>query len=88
MGCIRSGFNFINIVQAAFMRADPESIKKTNSLTVFFVLLGSASAKAAHRMLIKLTIGYSFIGILQTPFSELAVSVLYYLPIGNWRKSC
>ncbi len=31
-----SGVNFINILQAAFTNADPESTKKTDTLTVFF----------------------------------------------------
>jgi len=35
------------------MLADPNSTKKTDSLTVFFVLLGSALAQAAHKMLVK-----------------------------------
>jgi len=38
-------------------RADPESAKKTLKLFVFFTLLGSAFAKAACRMLMKLTSG-------------------------------
>jgi len=36
------GVNFINVLWAAFTWADPKSAKKTDSLTVFFVLLGSA----------------------------------------------
>ncbi len=51
------GVNFINILRAAFLSADPESAKKTDNLTVFFVLLGSASVKAASRTLMKLTPG-------------------------------
>jgi len=46
---------FINILRAAFTRADPEWAKKTENLTVFFVLSGSAHIKAAGRMLVKLT---------------------------------
>jgi len=49
------GLNFINILRAAFARPDPERAKKTNNLTVYFALLGYACAKAAHRMLMKLT---------------------------------
>ncbi len=33
----------------------PKAQKKTFKLSVFFVLSGSASVKAAHRMLMKLT---------------------------------
>jgi len=43
--------NFINILPAAFTCADPKSVKKTDNLTVFFMLSGSALAKAARRML-------------------------------------
>jgi len=42
-------------LQAAFLRTDPASTKKTDNLTVFFVLLGSERVKAACRMLMKLT---------------------------------
>jgi len=45
--------NFINVLQAAFTRPDPKSAKKTDKLTVFFTLSGSARAKAACRMLMK-----------------------------------
>ncbi len=37
------------------MHADPKSAKKTDGLTVFFVLLGSALVKAASKMFVKLT---------------------------------
>ncbi len=43
--------NFYNVLQAAFMLADPESAKKTVKFLVFSLLLGSARAKAAHIML-------------------------------------
>jgi len=42
--------NFINILQAALTHTDPERAKKTDNLTVFFVLLGSSCTKAARRM--------------------------------------
>ena len=51
------GFNLINILQAAFTRADPKSAKKTVKSSSFLRILGSASVKAAHRMLMKLTPG-------------------------------
>jgi len=51
--------NFINILQAAFTCADSKRAKKTDSLTVFFVRLGSASVKAVYRSLMKLTLGYN-----------------------------
>jgi len=49
------GVNFINVLQAPFMRLDPESAKNTDGLTVFFALLGSACEKAASRKVMKLT---------------------------------
>jgi len=51
----RPGLNFIKVPQAAFMSTDPKSTKKTIKLLVFFALLGSARAKAACIMLMKLT---------------------------------
>ncbi len=50
------GVNFINALWAAFTCADPKSAKNTD---VFFALLGSAPAKAARKMLMKLTPGYT-----------------------------
>jgi hypothetical protein len=49
--------NFINVLQAAFAPADPKSAKKSYNLTVFFVLLGSASIKVVLKTLMKLTLG-------------------------------
>jgi len=56
------GVNFINIIQAAFARADPKSAKNTNNLIVFFVLLGSVLIKAACGTLMKLRPGRSCAG--------------------------
>jgi len=53
-----TGDNFINVLQAAFEWADPKSVKKTDNLTVYFALSGSARAKAACRTLMKLTPGF------------------------------
>jgi len=52
---VTSGANFTNVLQAAFVKADPKSSKKTENLAVFFAHLGSARAKAACRTLMKLT---------------------------------
>ncbi len=49
-----SGVNFIKVLRAAFARADHESTKKTDNLSVFFVHYRSAPVKAARRTLIKL----------------------------------
>jgi hypothetical protein len=55
-----AGFNFINVLQATFAHTDPQSAKKTDILTVFFVLWGSASVKAACRTLTKMTPSYPY----------------------------
>ncbi len=48
--------NFINVLSAAFTRADPKSIKKTVSQVVsLLMLLGSTRVKAVGRTLVKLT---------------------------------
>jgi len=46
--------DFIKVLRAAFMHTDPKSTKKTDGLTIFFALLGSAHIKAVHKMLVKL----------------------------------
>jgi hypothetical protein len=43
------GFDFTNILLAAFTRADHKNTKQTDNLTVFFVLLGYAGLKAARK---------------------------------------
>jgi len=42
--------------------------QKDDNFNVFFVLLGSGCVKAAHRMLMKLTLGVNFTNILQASF--------------------
>jgi len=59
----RQGVNFINVLRAAFTRTDPKSVKKTDDLTVFFALLGTAHMKAALKTLVKLTPGFKFSAI-------------------------
>ncbi len=49
-----------NVLLAAFMLVDPKSVKKIDSLTVFFMLLGSTSMKAVSRTLMKLSPGSVF----------------------------
>jgi len=44
-----------NILRLAFTRADPKSAIKTDNLTIFFALLGSARVKDERKMLAKLT---------------------------------
>jgi len=54
---ITAGLNFINILRAAFTLADPECIKRQSLHQYLLALLGSMSAKAARRTLMKLTSG-------------------------------
>jgi len=51
-----SGVNSINILWAAFMCSDSKSAKKSDGLTVFFALLGSALVKASCKKLVKSTL--------------------------------
>ena len=62
----QSGVNFINILRAAFMPADPKSAKKDSQVNQLFALLGSVSVKAAHRTLMILNPDY-------LPFRQKAV---------------
>ncbi len=45
------GVNFINILQAAFMRQDPKSVKIQSSYQYLFALLGSAPVEAVSKSL-------------------------------------
>jgi len=47
----------------------PKAQKDTENLSDFFLLLGSALVKAAHKMLMKLTPSVNFINILQRLFA-------------------
>jgi hypothetical protein len=62
------GLIFINVLLTAFTRADPKRYKDTDDLTVFFMLLGSMSVKAANKMLVKLTLGVNCINFLEAAF--------------------
>ncbi len=48
--------NLTHVLEAAFMRVDPKSAKKTVTPKVFFVILGSAFLKAARKTLVKSTL--------------------------------
>jgi len=48
---VRPRVDFTNTLSTAFMRSDPKGAKKTNSLSIFFVLLGPAHLKAGHKCL-------------------------------------
>ncbi len=62
----RASFPLVSI-SSAFSCADPKGTKKTDNLTVFFALLGSARVKAAHRLLMKWTPGVDFTRKLISP---------------------
>jgi len=47
----------MNVLRTAFTQADPEIPKRQSRCQSFIALLGSACAKAARRMLMKLTLG-------------------------------
>ena len=49
--------NFINLFTRSFYVRRSQKCKKLLELTVFFALLESECVKAAHKMLVKLTIG-------------------------------
>jgi len=49
------GLNLFNVLRTAFTCANPRSVKKTVKLSIFFILLGSTSVKAARKTLVKLT---------------------------------
>jgi hypothetical protein len=65
---LRAWVDFTYVLCTAFMLVDPKSVKKIDNLTVFFTLLGSAHAKAASKMLMKLTAGVDFTNILRAAF--------------------
>jgi hypothetical protein len=50
-----AGVDFINILQAAFARADPKIAKNIDCFNAFFALMGSAHMKALPETLMKLT---------------------------------
>jgi hypothetical protein len=68
---IQSGINFTNILHKAFTSTDNKSTKKTDSLTEFIAVLGSAHIKAAHKMLVKSAPGVNFINSLHTNFAPI-----------------
>jgi len=58
---------FSSILRAALTYEDSKSTKKTDDLTVFFMLSGSAPLKAARRTLMKLISGGAPLYILCNP---------------------
>ncbi len=53
------GVNFTNMFMRSFCARRSRKRKKTDNMTVFFMLLDSRGVNAAHRTLMKLTPGYA-----------------------------
>jgi hypothetical protein len=62
------GVNFINILQAAFTNADPESVTIQLNCQYLFALFRSERVKAALRILMKLTPVVNIINVLLVHF--------------------
>ncbi len=60
------GLNFINVLRTAFTLAGPKSVRIQSSSQYLFTFLGYTGAKAACRMLMKLTLGLLFIEDVRT----------------------
>ncbi len=79
------------------MHKDPKSEKKQSSYHCLVALFGSAHAKAAGKMLVKLAPGLNFINILHTTFTcadprsikkTVKLSIFFYAFGINKHKSC
>ena len=46
---VRSGVNFINAFCTAFTLVDPESVKETVKLSIFFYAFGNYKQKTVHK---------------------------------------
>jgi len=57
------GVNFINTIQAAFMSANPKSVKKTVKLSIYLCFWDLCSQKTDRTMLMKSTPGTNFINM-------------------------
>jgi len=62
------GLNFINVLRSAFTHVDPESVRIQSNPQYLFMLLGSTCAKAARRMLMKLTPGVNLTNMFTSNF--------------------
>jgi len=86
------GVNFINVILAAFTRANPESVQIQSSRQYHLRLLGSAHIKAVYRMLMKLSPGVNFINIKcanflnETLFRQLFSSYMYVKKRRSYKK--
>ncbi len=83
------GVNFINILQATIVRADPKSAKNTFKSSVFFVLSGSTRVKTACKTMMKLTPGFKSLS--NAARTNIAVGGRDYYIQANWNlaaKAC
>jgi len=76
------GVNFINIFMRSFCTPKSRKRKKTDNLTVFFMLLGSEHVNSVGRMLMKLTPGKIF---LNTTFNSNQTPALV---LSNLKPCC
>ena len=81
------GVNFINVLRADFTLTDPKIAKRSSARRsqkrkkLLFALLGSASVKAARRMLVKLTPGH-----LTNPLKTLMEHNVTFLRLTIWLR--
>jgi len=61
-------------LHTAFTPVSPKRVRIQSSFQYLFMLLGSTGAKAACRMMMKLTPGVDFINVLQAAFARLVES--------------
>jgi len=57
--------------RAAFMCADPKSVKRQSSHQCLFAILGSAQVKAAHKTLVKLNPGVNIWNFIRDDFYKI-----------------
>jgi len=62
-------------LRTAFTPVAPKSVRIQSSCQYLFMLLGSTGAKAAHRMLMKLTPGDDFTNILRSAFTRATFTI-------------
>ncbi len=73
--------------RAAFTHLAPNSIRNQLSCQYLFMLFGSKHAKAAHKMLMNLTLAVNFINVIPVRFSYNIV-LAAFLQLHVHRKSC
>ncbi len=59
----RLGFNFTNIIQAAFALVDPKSVKNTDKSSLLFYTFGLCTRKSCTYNVDEITVGVNFINI-------------------------